>query len=842
MDIQINNKHGKTLKTKDTYVTEDINVIPVLEDVEATSNNADGITPSDGYSGIGRVIVNVPIPESEEKTVDLNMSSGNQVINPSTNKVMSKVTVNKPATLLSQNIKKDVAIGGITGTLEPKRTEQEKTVTVTENGTQTVTPDSEKTLSKVTVITNVPSDKKEEQEKTVSITANGTSTVQPDSGKVLSKVTINTNVQPNLEEKTVNVTTNGSQEITPTSGKDGISKVKLNVNVPSSGGADLNIYYGDTAPEDTSKLWIKSSEPENITFSAEPEQSIDGIQVDLVLPTGLCFSANVAVGEDIYIFGGQTSTSIGKDVLNTIYKYNTKAKTLTLLETVIPTPLTRAVGIAYGTTIYLFGGRYSSSSTSSYIYKYNTLSDTITRLTSYLPNETERTSAALVDDKIYLFGGSSSNSSISVSNTIIMFDVTTENVARLTVKLPYYAKDLCSVAVGDKVYIFYAGYAYTNASESSDRIETKQYEIFDTLTQTITTVATSDFYLSSASYSPAEGEAIGSKIYVFFWNGTIKILDTITGEITISSSTIPTSNAGGSTLIGKSVYFVGGWGELRKDLIMFTITFPLEKNDILIQEGYLKNTFVLVKAPTKVEMSAQNAYKGNAIGEAEFVDAYVFNKSYWKNINTEEKLPIYTLSVPTNLSLSASTLSWTAVSNAKTYEIFSDGASLGTATTNSIDLSTLSSWSTITVGTHSLTVKAKSDEYLDSPASSAVKLTIYSIDTSETVGATVAKSDPTTIVSGGTATLHFTATSNTLPSSVTVTGADYTWTPSDDYSTATLVLSNPTSNITVKILPALSSPTNVTVDGTTASWDKVENATSYELFVDGVSIGESAGE
>jgi len=38
-------------------------------------------------------------------------------------------------------------------------------------------------------------------------------------------------------------------------------------------------------------------------------------------------------------------------------------------------------------------------------------------------------------------------------------------------------------------------------------------------------------------------------------------------------------------------------------------------------------------------------------------------------------------------------------------------------------------------------------------------------------------------------------------------------------------------------LPQLPAPKNVTVDGTTASWDAVENATSYELFVDGVSIG-----
>ena len=31
---------------------------------------------------------------------------------------------------------------------------------------------------------------------------------------------------------------------------------------------------------------------------------------------------------------------------------------------------------------------------------------------------------------------------------------------------------------------------------------------------------------------------------------------------------------------------------------------------------------------------------------------------------------------------------------------------------------------------------------------------------------------------------------------------------------------------------------NVTENGTTVSWDEVENATSYEIFANGVSIGE----
>ena len=46
------------------------------------------------------------------------MPSGNQVILPTSSKGMRKVTIQKPDTLLSQNIKKDVVIGGVTGALE----------------------------------------------------------------------------------------------------------------------------------------------------------------------------------------------------------------------------------------------------------------------------------------------------------------------------------------------------------------------------------------------------------------------------------------------------------------------------------------------------------------------------------------------------------------------------------------------------------------------------------------------------------------------------------------------------------------------------------------------------
>lgn len=55
---------------------------------------------------------------TEERAVELSMPSGNQVILPTSSKGMRKVTIQKPDTMLPENIKKDVVIGGVTGSLE----------------------------------------------------------------------------------------------------------------------------------------------------------------------------------------------------------------------------------------------------------------------------------------------------------------------------------------------------------------------------------------------------------------------------------------------------------------------------------------------------------------------------------------------------------------------------------------------------------------------------------------------------------------------------------------------------------------------------------------------------
>ena len=58
-----------------------------------------------------------PQAQSQEKTVNLSMASGNQVIIPDDGYTLSKVTVTKPDTLIPDNIKKDVNIGGVVGSM-----------------------------------------------------------------------------------------------------------------------------------------------------------------------------------------------------------------------------------------------------------------------------------------------------------------------------------------------------------------------------------------------------------------------------------------------------------------------------------------------------------------------------------------------------------------------------------------------------------------------------------------------------------------------------------------------------------------------------------------------------
>ncbi len=89
--------------------------------VEIVENGTSNVTPDSGYDGLSSVEVVVDVPAeitTEQITSGLAMAGGDQVLTPEAGKAYSKVTITKPATMIPGNIKKDVNIGGVVGTLD----------------------------------------------------------------------------------------------------------------------------------------------------------------------------------------------------------------------------------------------------------------------------------------------------------------------------------------------------------------------------------------------------------------------------------------------------------------------------------------------------------------------------------------------------------------------------------------------------------------------------------------------------------------------------------------------------------------------------------------------------
>ena len=109
---------------------------------------------------------------------------------------------------------------------------------------------------------------------------------------------------------------------------------------------------------------------------------------------------------------------------------------------------------------------------------------------------------------------------------------------------------------------------------------------------------------------------------------------------------------------------------------------------------------------------------------------------------------------------------------------------------------------------------------------------------------TAASTNPATVRIGGSADLKFVADSGyELSATPTVTGATlaaWDYPVADDKTTMVAGIENVTGPVTITVvasLPQLATPQNVSADGTTVSWDEVENATSYAVLADGSEIG-----
>ena len=247
-----------------------------------------------------------------------------------------------------------------------------------------------------------------------------------------------------------------------------------------SGGAELNIAYGDTPPDDTSKLWVKCSEPSKVHIGYElPKEEMATIAegesgggenirtLSAKLPTPLQGMASSAVGNKIYLFGGYSS-----GYSKSIHCFNTDTESIETLSATLPVGCTPSAS-AVGTKIYMFGGNSASSYTNT-IYRFNTDTESIETLSIVVPTTIGSMGIATVGNKIYLFGGRNGSELDAIhcfeteiileNGTLVIIQNSSGNI------FPLINTDLARVEIG--VDTVYKG----NTNNNGEKVETAIYK------------------------------------------------------------------------------------------------------------------------------------------------------------------------------------------------------------------------------------------------------------------------------------------------------------------------------------------------------------------------------
>lgn len=195
MEIKITSPAGVKLLTEKKYCPEDITVIPELQEKAVTpSLDEQEVTPEAGYAGLGKVTI---VGANIEAGVEVTAGTTDKTVTPSEGNLgIAEVTVHPTPTetkTIDANGTFTPSVGKffseVTVNVNTAKPEQEKSVTITENGVTEVTPDTGFTLSKVMATVNVDT-AKPEQTKSVDIDSMDPVTVTPDAGHVLTEVTV----------------------------------------------------------------------------------------------------------------------------------------------------------------------------------------------------------------------------------------------------------------------------------------------------------------------------------------------------------------------------------------------------------------------------------------------------------------------------------------------------------------------------------------------------------------------------------------------------------------------------------------------------------------------------
>jgi N-acetylneuraminic acid mutarotase len=395
-----------------------------------------------------------------------------------------------------------------------------------------------------------------------------------------------------------------------------------------------NIAYGDTAPTDTSKLWVKGDKARSVLVSKDLVYGADAqieksATLSATLPSRTQEPCAAAVGSKIYIFGGLNNS-------NSISCFDTESGLVTTISaTLADSNLIAATCCAVGTKIYVFGGKSSSTFTGS-VYEFDAETQSVTKLDAKFEIAPgygiSNACCAAVGSKIYLFGGYTS--SVNATTHMKVFDTNEKTFGWSNMNQA--RSHTCAAAVGKYIYVF-SGYndnyvLYDTVLRFDTEVEGGGGEVLSTK-MPFKAVDFSCFVVGAKVY------LVGGKVNNMGVNKGVRCYDTESDFWTTCDVSLPypISEHGFATVDNKH-YLLGGMGATtsvktiaRYDPPIGAPTLENGKLQIIPKDGV--NIFRLFNTEAlTVEIGVEKVFLGNEKDEAETVGASLYKNGTWKTI------------------------------------------------------------------------------------------------------------------------------------------------------------------------------------------------------------------
>jgi hypothetical protein len=398
----------------------------------------------------------------------------------------------------------------------------------------------------------------------------------------------------------------------------------------SGGGVELNIAYGDTAPEDTTKLWVKTTQPSGVVVSAVEGGSVrqEGIEDYGTIPD-IRRAAWATVGTKMYRFGGGAFNN-STNAITSIYCFDTETQEFAKVTATLPESRVDMGCVSIGTKVYLFGGltKQNSGETVATIFVFDTESETISTLSATVGFGLFGMGCAKSFDEstVYLIGGYDTDGTGRYVKQIREFDVETETLSTVS-SLPYAMGYPICERIGADIYIFGGDNAYKKQDVFVYHAATAQipYTYSDILPHAV--VQAGHAKVGNAIYIFGGGDSdLGSGSYT-----DILLFDPEKSNPvkTLNTALPKTANIWSAAHINEYIYVVPG-----------AYRFAYKIGDTTLENGKLQitphatdNIFPIINTDTaRVEIGVNKVYKGNADNEADVVTAALYKDGAWTNI------------------------------------------------------------------------------------------------------------------------------------------------------------------------------------------------------------------